>query len=68
MNLFEKIGLVERDAVDLPIAQSAASELVLDEVDVDAEITSPANIVFEIYAQNQMADKGGFYLHSTGTD
>ena len=58
MNLFEKIGLVERDAVDLPIAQSAASELVLDEVDVDAEITSPANIVFEIYAQNQMADKG----------
>lgn len=41
MNLFEKIGLVERDAVDLPIAQSAASELVLDEVDVDAEITSP---------------------------
>lgn len=58
MNLLEKIGLVERDAADLPVAQDTVSNPVLDEVDVDAEITSPANIVSEIYAQNQMADKG----------
>lgn len=58
MNLFEKIGLVERDAGDLVGTYDTEPEAFVDQVDVDAEITSPTNIVSEIYAQNDMSDKG----------
>lgn len=55
MSWLEKIGLVERDVVDIP---QASAELPIDpDVLVDAEIGSTENIVDEIYGQNNLSDK-----------
>lgn len=55
MSWLEKIGLVERDAAETPLA---VEELPTEsEVSVDAEIASTDNIVDEIYGQNELSDK-----------
>lgn len=55
MSWLEKIGLVERDAAETPLA---VEELPTEpEILVDAEIASTDNIVDEIYSQNELSDK-----------
>lgn len=56
MGLFEKLGLVEREVVEIPDMEAPvlSSEV---EVDVDADIDSAVNIVDEIYEQNELSDK-----------
>ena len=55
MSWLEKIGLVERDEAAIP--QAVDVEMPELPVEVDAEIESTTNIVDEIYAQNELADK-----------
>ena len=56
MSWLEKMGLVERERDDTTTA--VAQEVMLGpEVEVDAEINSTANVVEEIYAQNNLSDK-----------
>ena len=55
MSWLEKIGLVERDEAAVP--QAVDVEMPELPVEVDAEIESTTNIVDEIYAQNELADK-----------
>lgn len=56
MGLFEKLGLVEREVVEIPYMEAPvlSSEV---EANVDADIDSAANIVEEIYEQNELSDK-----------
>lgn len=57
MNIFEKIGLVEREQVATGGAYVPPIEIENDLPEVDANIESPTNVVDEIYAQNDMSDK-----------
>ena len=61
MGWLEKIGLVERDAApttSIAPAPAPAEEQVTEPLpDVDAEIDTTDNIISEIYAQNDLADK-----------
>lgn len=57
MNLFEKMGLVERDVPNVSGLYAPPAELPVEEPDVGAEIKSPANIVSEIYDQNGLSDR-----------
>lgn len=54
MGFLEKLGLVEREDVDVqvPIAMSEAPT-----VEANAEINSTENVIDEIYAQNGMSNK-----------
>ena len=54
MGFFEKLGLVEREEEVVPVAIEPVKE---PEVEVDSEINSAANVVDEIYAQNDLSDK-----------
>lgn len=58
MSWLEKIGLVERDTVEV---QDATAEFLPADSDimVDAQIESAENIVGEIYGQNDLSDKNG---------
>lgn len=55
MGFFEKLGLVEREVE--PVVEVAPEVIAEPEVEVDAEINSAVNVVDEIYAQNNLADK-----------
>lgn len=57
MNLFEKIGLVEREAPVLDSTYQAPVNVDSDLPDVDAEVSSPESVVSDIYAQNDLSDK-----------
>ena len=52
MGLFERMGLVERDEDVTAVVYD-----VMPEPEVDAEINSVANIVEEIYSQNNLSDR-----------
>lgn len=54
MGWLEKMGLVEREESVAPVVTEVALE---PEVEVDAEINSTANVVDEIYMQNNLSDK-----------
>lgn len=58
MSWFEKLGLVEREEPEVregqPVVQGSVT---VPTADVDAEINSAANIVADVYAQNNLGDK-----------
>jgi hypothetical protein len=54
MSFLKRLGLVEDEESIVPVAVEPAQESV---VEVDAEINSSTNVVDEIYAQNDLADK-----------
>ena len=55
MGLFEKLGLIEREADPVvPVMPEVVAE---PEVEVDADINSAVNVVDEIYAQNDLSDR-----------
>lgn len=56
MGLFERLGLVEREMAEIPEMEVPALSSEV-EIDVDAEIDSAANVVDEIYEQNELSDK-----------
>ena len=59
MNLFEKLGLVERNA-DNELNEVTTPAVHYQEpakIDVNADIDSAINVVEEIYEQNNLADK-----------
>lgn len=56
MSWLAKIGLVEREDSVTPVVNEVVQELE-PQVEVDAEINSTANVVDEIYAQNELSDK-----------
>lgn len=57
MNLFEKIGLVEREAPVLDGEYILPMDNERNFPEVDADIKSPVNVVDEIYAQNDLSSK-----------
>ena len=58
MSWLEKIGLVERDEPEIPVELTVTQEAApVPAANVDAEINSAANIVADIYAQNDLGDK-----------
>jgi len=57
MNLFEKIGLVERESPVLEGAYTSPVDIDVGLPEVDADINSSANVTDEIYTQNGLADK-----------
>lgn len=55
MGLLEKMGLIEReDPIDISVAFEVSVE---PQANVDAEIASKENIVEQIFAQNNLADR-----------
>lgn len=55
MSFLKKLGLIEDNEPIVPVDTEPVQESV---VEVDAEINSSANVVDEIYAQNELSDKG----------
>lgn len=54
MSFLKKLGLVEDDE---PVVSVEIEQVQNPVVEVDAKINSAANVVDEIYAQNEMSDK-----------
>lgn len=54
MSFFKKLGLIEEEETIIPVVAEPVKESVIE---VDAEINSSTNVVDEIYAQNELADK-----------
>lgn len=52
MSLFEKLGLIEKEA-----SESAPVEEVVVTEEVDANISSAENVVTAVYAQNELSDE-----------
>lgn len=54
MSFLEKLGLIEREEVETPVAIPVAESPA---VDANVEINSTENVIDEIYAQNGMSNK-----------
>lgn len=57
MNLFEKMGLVEREITLTSDTYTPPVDIGSEPVSVDASVNSPENVVNDIYAQNDLGDK-----------
>lgn len=54
MSFLEKLGLIEREEADVPVAVQIAESPA---VEANVEINSTENVVDEIYAQNDLSNK-----------
>ena len=54
MSFLERLGLIEKEEMDIPTSISATETHVTE---ANAEINSTENVIDEIYTQNSMSDK-----------